>query len=143
MFGTIFSFELKRWFKGWVFYLYLALFFLLGFLSMASAVGVFDFVKVSSTSLTKFNSPYVLANLIEGFNNLLYFIFPSIIGASIYRDFRYDVHHILFSYPFSKREYLAGKFLSSFLVTLIISVMIGVGIFMATLLPWANEHTTR
>lgn len=139
MFGTIFSFELKRWFKGWVFYLYLTLFFLLGFLSMASAVGVFDMVKVSSTSLTKFNSPYVLANLIEGFNNLLYFIFPSIIGASIYRDFRYDVHHILFSYPFSKREYLAGKFLSSFLVTLIISVMIGVGIFMATLLPWANE----
>ncbi|EKB03219.1 hypothetical protein HMPREF9711_02546 [Myroides odoratimimus CCUG 3837] len=140
MFGTIFSFEIKRWLKNWVFYLYLVLFFLLGFLSMASAVGVFDVVKVTSSSLMKFNSPYVLANFIEGFNNLLYFLFPSIIGASIYRDFRYEVHHILFSYPFSKREYLAGKFLSSFLVTLLISLTIGIGIFLATLLPWANPN---
>lgn len=139
MFGTIFSFELKRWFKNWVFYLYLCLFFTVGFLAMASLAGVFDAVKVSSTSLTKFNSAHALTNIIEGFNNLLYFIFPSIIGASIYRDFKYDVHHILFSYPFSKRDYLAGKFLSSFLVTLLISVMIGLGLFVATLLPWSND----
>ncbi|MCC9043002.1 hypothetical protein LNQ81_09985 [Myroides sp. M-43] len=138
MFGTIFSFEIKRWLKNWVFYLYLGLFFALGFLTMASLAGVFDFVQVSSTSLTKYNSPYMLTNIIDGFNNLLYFMFPSIIGASIYRDFRYDVHHILFSYPFSKVEYLAGKFLSSFLVTLLISVMIGIGIYVATLLPWTN-----
>ncbi|MDR0227758.1 MAG: hypothetical protein LBI72_01625 [Flavobacteriaceae bacterium] len=139
MFGTIFSFELKRWLKNWVFYLYLLLFFALGFLTMASAIGVFDIVSVTSTSLVHFNSPYILSNLVDGFNNLLYFLFPSIIGASVYRDFKYNVHHILFSYPFSKLEYLAGKFLSSFLVTLFISLAIGVGLFMATLLPWANE----
>lgn len=139
MFGTIFSFELKRWLKNWVFYLYLLLFFALGFLTMASAIGVFDIVSVTSTSLVHFNSPYILSNLVDGFNNLLYFLFPSIIGASVYRDFKYNVHHILFSYPFSKLEYLAGKFLSSFLVTFLISLAIGVGLFMATLLPWANE----
>jgi ABC-2 type transport system permease protein len=140
MFGTIFSFELKRWFKNWVFYLYLAVFFAMGFLAMASAVGVFDGVTVTTTSLMHMNSPYMLNSFIEGFNNLLYFLFPSIIGASIYRDYQYNAHHILYSYPFSKPDYLLGKFLSSFLITLLISLSIGAGIFIATFLPWANEQ---
>lgn len=139
MFGTIFSFEFKRWLKNWVFYLYLAIFFALGFFSMASVVGVFDFLNVTSTSLIKMNSPLMLNGLIEGFTTFLYFLFPSIIGASIYRDYQYNMHYVLYSYPFSKLNYLAGKFLSSFLITLLISLSIGVGMFLATLLPWAND----
>jgi ABC-2 type transport system permease protein len=112
----------------------------MGFLAMASAVGVFDGVTVTTTSLMHMNSPYMLNSFIEGFNNLLYFLFPSIIGASIYRDYQYNAHHILYSYPFSKPDYLLGKFLSSFLITLLISLSIGAGIFIATFLPWANEQ---
>lgn len=140
MFGTIFYFELKRWFKSWLFYLYIAIFFSICFLAMASSIGVFDSVKNTTASLIHKNSPLILNSLIDSFNILLYFLFPSIIGASVYRDYKYNVHHILYSYPFSKLDYLLGKFLSSFLVTLCITLMMGVGAYLATLLPWANEQ---
>ena len=140
MFKTIFSFELKRWFKSWVFYLYLAIFFGISFLSMMSTIGVFDTVKNTSASLLQMNSAALINALLNAFNTLLYFLFPSIIGMAIYRDYKYNVHHILYSYPFSKWQYLLGKFTSSFLVTLLISVMMGIGVYIATLIPWANPE---
>ena len=140
MFKTVFSFELKRWFKSWVFYLYLAIFFVISFLSMMSTIGVFDAVKNTSASLLQMNSAYLLNVMLDSFNMLLYFLFPSIIGMAIYRDYKYNVHHILYSYPFSKWQYLLGKFTSSFLVTLLISIMMGIGSFLATLVPWANPE---
>ncbi len=71
---------------------------------------------------------------------LTYFLLPTIVGASVYRDFKYHVHHILFSYPFSKPAYLLGKFLSSLAITILITFCIGAGVFAATLLPFANEQ---
>lgn len=140
MFGTVFTFELKRWFKSWVFYLYLAIFFAMSFFSMMSTIGVFDAVRNTSASLLQMNSAYLLNSMLNSFNMLLYFLFPSIIGMSIYRDYKYNVHHILYSYPFSKWQYLTGKFTSSFLVTLSISVMMGIGSYLATLVPWATSE---
>lgn len=140
MFATIFSFELKRWFKSWVFYVYLAVFFGLSFMVMASALGVFDVVKNTTSTLMHMNSPFIINSMIGGFNSLLYFLFPSIIGASIYRDFQYNVHHILYSYPFTKTNYLLGKFLSSFLIVLLISLSMGLGLYLATFIPWINEQ---
>ncbi|MBB1150320.1 hypothetical protein H4K35_09325 [Myroides sp. NP-2] len=140
MFKTVFTFELKRWFKSWVFYLYLAIFFTISFFSMMATIGVFDAVRNTSASLLQMNSAYVLNSLLNSFNTLLYFLFPSIIGMSIYRDYKYNVHHILYSYPFSKWQYLTGKFASSFLVTLSISVMMGIGCYLATLVPWAKPE---
>lgn len=138
MFKTIFSFEFKRWIKNWQFYLYAGIFFFLGLLLMGSSLGYFDNFTVTSTSLTKMNSPLMISMLIEGANRLLYFLFPTIIGAAIYRDYKYNMHQIFYSYPFTKTNYLLGKFLSAFLITLIIALFIGLGVFVATLLPWAN-----
>lgn len=140
MFWTIFSFEVKRWLKTWQFYLYAGLFFFLGFFLMGSSLGYFDAVTVTTTSLRKMNSPLMIAALIEGTNQLLYFLFPTIIGAGIYRDFKYNAHHIFFSYPFTKTSYLMGKFWSGFLVSLWIAISIGLGIYVATILPMANPE---
>lgn len=107
---------------------------------MMSTIGVFDAVKNTSASLLQMNSAYLLNEMLDSFNTLLYFLFPSIIGMAIYRDYKYNVHHILYSYPFSKWQYLLGKFTSSFLVTLLISIMMGIGSFLATLVPWANPE---
>ncbi|HLS29563.1 MAG TPA: hypothetical protein VK021_01760, partial [Flavobacteriaceae bacterium] len=138
MFKTIFSFEFKRWIKNWQFYLYAAIFFFLGLLLMGSSLGYFDALTVTTTSLTKMNSPLMISVMIEGVNQLLYFLFPTIIGAAIYRDYKYNMHQIFYSYPFTKTNYLLGKFLSAFLITFIISLLIGLGMFVATLLPFAN-----
>ena len=141
MFRAIFYFELKHWLKSWAFYIYSAVFFLIALLLMMSALGVFDSVKASTTSANYINTPFVLNSIIEQINKLLYFLFPSIIGASIYRDYKYDVHHLLYSYSFTKTSYLLGKFLSAFLITFIISVCIGLGLYLATLIPFANPQS--
>src|SRR5690625_7090647 len=77
MFKTIFSFEFKRWIKGWQFYLYAGIFFFLGFFLMGSGLGFFDAVTVTTTSAKVSNTPLVISMLIVGANNLLYFLFRS------------------------------------------------------------------
>jgi ABC-2 type transport system permease protein len=139
MLGTIFNFELKRWFKNPSFYIYMAIFFLLSMLIMASSLGIFDKFSVTTSSNALANSPIALNGIINGLSVLTYFLLPSIIGASIYRDFKYNMHTILFSYPFTKIDYLLGKFLSSLLVVILIVLAIGLGAFCASFLPYINQ----
>lgn len=140
MLKNIFLFETKRWFTSWSFYIYLALFFALSFFVMAGMVGYFDFLGVTTASNTYANSPMAINSLINGLSQLVYFIVPTIIGATVYRDFKYNVHTILFSYPFNKFDYLAGKFLSGFVITILVTMSIGFAFFLATILPFANPE---
>ena len=139
MLGTIFNFELKRWFKNPTFYIYIAIFFLLSMLMMASSLGIFDKFSVTTASNAFANSPIALNSIINGLSVLTYFLLPSIIGASVYRDFKYNMHAILFSYPFTKADYLLGKFFSSLLVVILIVLAIGLGAFCASFLPGTNQ----
>jgi ABC-2 type transport system permease protein len=121
------------------FYLYFALFFVIAFFVMASSVGYFDFLGATTASNTIMNSPIAINAILSILSQLVYFIIPTVIGATVYRDFKYNTHTILYSYPFSKFDYLVGKFLSGFLITIIITFSIGLGFLFATILPFANE----
>lgn len=138
MLGTIFNFETKRWFKNWQFYLYFTLFFALSFGLMAGATGYFDALTVTTSSNTVMNSPIAISSLMGGITTFLNFIIPVVIGTTVYRDFKYNTHTLLFAYPFNKFQYLIGKFLSGFLITFVITFSIGLGFLLATALPFAN-----
>ena len=138
MLGAIFSFEFKRWFKNASFYLYFAMFFVISFFGMAQPLGYFDFASVTTSSNTIMNSPMAINGILSGLSQLVYFIIPTVIGATVYRDFKYNTHTILYSYPFNKFDYLAGKFLSGFFITIIITFSVGLAFLLATLLPFAN-----
>jgi ABC-2 type transport system permease protein len=116
------------------------LFFALTFFAAASSMGVFDDVTVTTASIAKANSPIALNNLVNGLSIFIYFLLPTIIGASVYRDFKYNTHTILFSYPFTKISYLAGKFLSALSIVIIITLFVGIGSYVASWLPWANPE---
>jgi ABC-2 type transport system permease protein len=107
--------------------------------AMASSLGIFDSFSVTTASNAFSNSPIALNGIINGLSVLTYFLLPSIIGASVYRDFKYNMHTILFSYPFTKTDYLCGKFLSSLLVVILIVLAIGLGAFCASFLPYINH----
>ncbi|MDI1316733.1 M1 family aminopeptidase [Flavobacterium sp.] len=139
MFGTIFTFELKRWFKNPSFYIYIAIFFGLSLLIMGSSLGIFDNFKTTTSSNALANSAIALNGMLNGLSVFIYFLLPSIIGASVYRDFKYNMHSILFSYPFTKWDYLMSKFLSSLLVVIIITLFVGLGAFLASFLPGVND----
>lgn len=138
MFVTIFKQELKYWFKKPAFYIYLVLFFIIALFFSGSAAGLFDSISVSTGSASKVNSPLGITGLFNGITELIFFFLPSIVGVSIYRDYKSNMHSILYSYPFTKANYLFGKFLSSILATTIIIAIIGIGMFLGFRLPGTN-----
>ncbi|RRO21878.1 ABC transporter permease/M1 family aminopeptidase [Flavobacteriaceae bacterium 14752] len=138
MFSKIFRFEFKSWFKLPIFYVYSSILFLLALFIMASAAGLFDNVTATTTSATYVNNAINITAIISSISVFLYFMLPSIIGASINKDFKHNVHHILYAYPMRKSSYLWAKFLSSFCVVLLIIFLIYLGIFIGTIFPFTN-----
>ncbi|MCF6360687.1 MAG: hypothetical protein L3J29_07985 [Cyclobacteriaceae bacterium] len=139
MFLTIFKQELKYWFKQPSFYIYLGIFFFLALFIAASAAGAFDFLTTTTGSSKIVNSPIAINAFINGITVFIFFLFPSIIGASIYRDFKSEMHTILYSYPFTKADYLLAKFFSSILIVLIIVFSVSLAMMIGYRLPGTNE----
>lgn len=140
MFSTIFYYELKYWLKKPAFYIYMGIFFLLAMLFSASSAGIFDSVTVSTGSSNVVNSPSGVNGLFNAMTLFLFFLFPSIIGVSIYRDYKSDMHTILYSYPFTKANYLFAKFFSSILIVTIIIFAVGIALFIGFRLPGTNSE---
>ncbi len=139
MFTTIFKYELRYWFRQPAFYIYLGIFSLLALLISGGTAGLFDFLTVSTGSSKIVNSPIGINSLLSGLTTFIFFLFPSIIGVSIYRDYKSEMHTILYSYPFTKANYLFAKFFSSVLIVLVIVLSIGMAMFIGFRLPGTNQ----
>jgi ABC-2 type transport system permease protein len=87
MFSTIFLFEIKRWLKQPVFYVYCAIYFALAFFTVISNLGAFDAITSTTSDPVYVNSPIKIAGFLNSFATLIYFLLPTIIGASVYRDY--------------------------------------------------------
>ncbi|SEE35365.1 ABC-2 type transport system permease protein [Tenacibaculum sp. MAR_2010_89] len=140
MFFTIFKHELTYWFKKPAIYIYAAIFFLLALVLSASSAGIFDSLTVTTGSSKIVNSPSAINGMFNTLAIFLFFLFPSIIGSSVYRDYKSNMHSILYSYPFNKANYLSAKFLSSFLIVLLIILIAGLGLFFGFRLPGTNSE---
>ena len=140
MFLTILKKELKYWFNKPVFYIYAAIFLVLSFLISATTAGIFDGFTGTTGSSKIVNSPINVTGLFNGFTTLIFFLFPSIIGVSIYRDFKSEMHTILYSYPFTKANYLFAKFFSGILVVSAIVLVIAVGMIIGFRFPGTNSE---
>ncbi len=140
MFSTIFKQELKYWFKKPVFYIYAAIFFFLAFFISATSAGIWDVIIGTTGSSRIVNSPINVLGNFNGLTTFIFFLFPSIIGVSIYRDFKSEMHTILYSYPFTKANYLFAKFFSGIVVVSVIVLAIAVGMFIGFRFPGTNSE---
>lgn len=138
MFSTIYKQELKYWFGRPAFYIYLAIFIFLAFFFSATSAGIWDFLTVTTGSSRIVNSPIGVNGLFNGLTTFIFFLFPSIIGVSVYRDYKSEMHTILYSYPFTKANYLFAKFLSGITVVSIIVLGIGLGMIIGFRFPGTN-----
>ncbi|MCG8373388.1 MAG: hypothetical protein MI700_07640, partial [Balneolales bacterium] len=138
MFLHIYLFELKSWFKRPLFYIYSGIMFLLSLFTMAAAAGFFESITTSINSVTIVNSPIAINAILNELNVFIYFFLPSLVGGTIYRDFKYEVHSITFSYSFRKWEYLFAKFLSGMTITLALMLITALAIMLGTILPGTN-----
>ncbi len=114
--------------------------FVFAMIMMASSGGLFDNFTVMTTSPTFQNSALAINSMINGLSVFLYFLLPSIIGASVSKDFKYDMHQVMFSYPISKFSYLFGKFLSSLSIVVMIIVFACFGLYLGTIFPGTNPE---
>ncbi len=138
MFSTIFKQELKYWFNRPAFYIYLSIFLLLAFFLSAASAGFFDSVVATTGSSRIVNSPIGVSGLFNGLTVFIFFLFPSIVGVSIYRDYKSEMHTILYSYPFTKANYLFAKFFSSIVVVSVIVLSTALGMIVGFRFPGTN-----
>lgn len=138
MFSAIYLFELRRWFKSPMFYIYCGVMFLLSWFLMISAAGFFESITTSINSVTIMNSPIAINSLLSELNIFIYFFLPSLVGGAIQWDFKHEVHSVIYSYPFKKWEYLLAKFLSGMTAALIIVLVTAIAIMIGTVTPGTN-----
>ena len=143
MFLTIFYNELKHWFGKPAFYIYSVIFLFIALLMSGSSAGLFDFLTVTTGSSKIVNSPLGITGLFGGLSGLLIFLYPSIIGVTVYRDYKSEMHTILYSYPFTKLQYLLAKFFSGIFVVNIIVLIVALGIGIGFVLPGTNQEIVQ
>lgn len=140
MFSALFKHEIRYWLQRPLFYIYAGIFFVLALLVSAHSAGIFDIATASTGSAFIVNSPYAIAQKFNVLSSFIFFLLPSIIGVSIYRDYKSSMHSILYSYPFTKTNYLTAKYLSSLLIVTAIVILIGLGMIIGFRLPGTKTN---
>ncbi|GAB4233807.1 MAG: M1 family aminopeptidase [Ekhidna sp.] len=135
MFNTIFKQEIQYWLKKPVTYFFGAIFFSFAFLMFAGSAGLFDPHAEDEQLREQINSAYSINFILQYLNKLLVVLLPTIVGASIYKDFKYRVHSVVFTYPINKVAYLTSKITASFLVVLFITLGVLLAMIAVEFLP--------
>ncbi|MEQ9717738.1 MAG: M1 family aminopeptidase [Balneola sp.] len=107
---------------------------------MATAAGIFEGITASINSVTIVNSAIAINGLLNEMTVIMFFLLPSIIGGTIFKDFDNEMHSVTFSYPFKKWEYLGAKFLSGLTITIIVLSFAAIGIMLGSVLPGTNPE---
>ncbi|MBI5346889.1 MAG: ABC transporter permease [Chlamydiae bacterium] len=134
-------FEIKNRLGSLSAIIYFAVFFSLSFLLAISFAGAFNGVVVSFGLSNKLalNSSVVLYNLTSSIGYLGLLIIAPIFGGSINQDFETGFHQILFATPIRKSTYFFIRYLASFIACLSILLSIGLGFFLATIMPFVDR----
>ncbi|SNR16734.1 M1 family aminopeptidase [Tenacibaculum jejuense] len=140
MFYTIFKHEVKYWFKKPAFYIYLAIFLIASIFFSADSAGIFDSISGITGGNEIVNSPIEVNRWFNTMSVLIFFLLPSIIGVTIFRDYKSEMHSILYSYPFTKTNYLFAKFLSGLTIVTLILFFAGLGMVIGFRLPGTNPE---
>ncbi len=134
----IVSFEIRRRLRRISTYLYFFIFAALGFLIVTAASGVLPGAEVTFGGSGKvlLNSPFFLGEFINALSAFGLLITSAVMGQAVYQDFACNTHSTFFSTSVSRAQYLAGRYLAGAVIVVLILMGIGVGFYLATLMPW-------
>ena len=136
MFAAIFKYEIKHWLRQPSTYIFSFIFIIIPWAIIWGMAGE----STERNGGLLLNSPYNIHRMANYLNIFIYFLLPTFIGASVYRDYKNNVHTFFYSFPFTKTNYLFAKFLSAFTIVFFIVAMIGTGFFIGTLMPGTNPE---
>ncbi|MTI87163.1 MAG: hypothetical protein FH748_04255 [Balneolaceae bacterium] len=138
MFSTIYYFELRYWLRKPSFYIYSGILFLLSVFTMSAAAGLFESLSVSMNTITIVNSAFSINSLLNEMTVIVYFLLPAIVGGTIAKDYKHEMHSLLYSYPFKKWEYLLAKFLCGITIATLVVAASALGIMLGSVIPGTN-----
>lgn len=134
MFLHIFTFEIRYWLRQPIVYVFLLVNALMFTWASAS-----DDLTIGGTfgNIYK-NAPYVIQNQYGIWCVFALLMTTAFVQSAAIRDFTYKTNQIVFASPIRKVDYLAGRFLGSFLVSLIPFLGISIGIILGS---WIGQVT--
>ena len=140
MFATIFSFEVKRSLKSPATYIYFLILFLVSFFMSLIIGGAFKEAVVNMAGEKIYaNSPIVIDAFFSSISAWVgAIIVVALIGNAVLKDFKYNMHNLIFTTPVSKSDYLLGRFTSAVLVCMLVMTGPALGMMLAYATPWVN-----
>ena len=130
MWYEIFKFELNYRIKRPETYVFF------GFLLVFSIFGVDFIFQDVELGLMKKNAPLVIAKTMGAITGIFMIMVSIIMGVPVLRDYQYDTEALLFINPITKRDYVLGRFLGSFVVLIFIFFGLLFGLMIGSQMPW-------
>jgi ABC-2 type transport system permease protein len=137
MFLSLFTFEIRYWLRQpmvWIFMLVNIVMFGWSAASDDLSIG-------GSFGNVLKNAPYIIQNQYGIWTVFALLMTTAFVQNAALRDFTYNSHQLVFSSPIRKFDYLAGRFLGSFVVALIPFLGISIGILLGTLIGQVTGAT--
>lgn len=136
MWYQIFKFELQYRKKRPATYIYFGIFFLMALFAMST-----DIVQIGGgAGLVKENAPATVARMMVMLSAIMMVITSAIMGVGVLRDFEHKTESLIFSNPIRKFDYLLGRYLGSFVVTLFVFSGIVIGFVLGEFVPWRDAE---
>ena len=135
MLWHITTFEISYRLRRMSTYVYFAIWFFMAFFS----VSVRQFGPGSFGGKVFVNSPFTIATVLSTLSIFGLVVMAAIFGTAIYRDFEQETYQTFFTTPIKKRHYLGGRFIGSFLVTLLTFSGLFFGLIVGAQMPWADQ----
>jgi len=129
-------FEFRYQIKNPVFWVAVAIFFLLGFGITAS-----ENVSIGTPGAVHENAPYAIAVATSVFSLFYLFVITAFVANAIVRDDTTGFAPIVRSTPVTRTQIILGRFLGGFLVALLGYVSIPLGMALGSMMPWVDPET--
>ena len=140
MIASIAWFECSRRLRQISTYVYFVVYFALAFLFVLMSGGAFSTATVDFGTGGKVlvTSPFALAAIIMYMSFFGIVVTAALAGQATYQDVDSQSTAFFYTAPITKFQYLAGRFVGSLAVQLVIFSSVGLGAFAGTKMPWLD-----
>ena len=136
MFGSIALFELRYQLRNPVFWVALAVFFLLTFLSVT-----IENVQIGGGGNVNANSPAAIVQTQQILSLFYMFVTTAFVANVVVRDDESGFGPMVRSTRVTKFDYLMGRFCGATLAALVAFAAVPLAIFLGSLMPWLDPET--
>jgi hypothetical protein len=125
-------FEIKYGFRRAQTYIFFTILFLLTFLFMTT-----DIIQIGgATGKIMKNAPFVINQTVMIMTIIGMTMTSGLVGSAVLRDFEFKTHELLYTTPLKKTDYVVGRFLGAYCVSLFVYSGIVFGIVLGSFMPW-------